>query len=471
MRLQASVFVSVYTISLFLFPIEISAAPIPVPTSTSPTTNATDVVPAPPPKNTDPQATVFFSPSSQTVLEGSTFDVSVYLNTHKTSINALEVLIRFPPSKLQIVSPSAGKSLIQLWLSPPSYSQTDGTIRFVGIIPNGVVTQSGLLSTITFKALANGEANLSIAPSSKILINDGQGTVAFSELGRATYTITPQPPAGVSVFSDTHRFESTWYQNKNAVLSWDKEATSTEFSYVLDDKPSTIPDDVVDSSSTSMSSQKLTDGLNYFHIKANNRGIWGPVTHFLLRIDTLPPAAFQPGIDVVGETDISRYLISFLTTDSLSGIDHYEVAVIDKTESATISPVFIQAESPYQLSNPSSHPLRVIVRAVDGAGNTRDQSVDINVAAASTLSAKSFNFLQAKLVLILSGILIFILLMLIFHYLFGHRIYSRLKEVSHLMEHEEEIKKIEQELHAAEAVPSEPKPPNQDNSQNPLIDG
>jgi hypothetical protein len=56
MRLQASVFVSVYTISLFLFPIEISAAPIPVPTSTSPTTNATDVVPAPPPKNTDPQS-------------------------------------------------------------------------------------------------------------------------------------------------------------------------------------------------------------------------------------------------------------------------------------------------------------------------------------------------------------------------------------------------------------------------------
>ena len=60
----------------------------------------------------------------------------------------------------------------------------------------------------------------------------------------------------------------------------------------------------------------------------------------------------------------------------MAGIAHYEVAVIDKTEPPLESPVFIEAESPYQLPKLISGYLRIVVRAIDKAGNVRDETLD-----------------------------------------------------------------------------------------------
>src|SRR3989344_6873842 len=94
-----------------------------------------------------PRATVFVSPATQTLLEGSTFDVSIYLDSKQSSVNTLDIKLKFSADKLAIVSPSSGKSLIQLWAQPPTYSNINGTVRLAGVIPNGVVTQSGLITT------------------------------------------------------------------------------------------------------------------------------------------------------------------------------------------------------------------------------------------------------------------------------------------------------------------------------------
>ncbi|MDO8617348.1 MAG: cohesin domain-containing protein [Candidatus Uhrbacteria bacterium] len=397
------------------------------------------------------QATIFLSPPAQEVIEGSTFNVSIYIDTHKTSINTMELGISFPPNLLQMMSPSGGKSLIQIWLEPPSYSNTVGSARFVGIIPNGITTQSGLITTISFKALKSGQATIGIAPSSKILANDGLGTQMKTEFGRAVYTITPQPPAGVRVFSDTHPFESHWYSNKNAVIGWDQDRDVTDFSFLLDDKPSTIPDDVPDLRMTSILYVNLGEGLRYFHIKARKQNVWGATTHFLLRIDSLPPAGFEPHIEVLNDRVFHRALVTFFTTDSLSGMDHYEVAVIDKTESPNISPIFVQAESPFQLPDLPNHALRIIVRAVDGAGNVRDASLDVDVSASLTPFAKTISFVQHNLISFLAFALLLILFFVLLHYLIGHHIYRRMKEVLHLLHHADEVHRIEQEWHDEDA--------------------
>ena len=59
------------------------------------------------------------------------------------------------------------------------------------------------------------------------------------------------------------------------------------------------------------------------------------------RYDT--PADFKPKAEylVAATIMVERTLVSFLTTDNLSGIDHYEVGVIDKSQPATESPVFL----------------------------------------------------------------------------------------------------------------------------------
>ena len=244
-------------------------------------------------------STIFFSPLQQTVIEGSIFDVSVYLDTHKESVNTINIKILFDPHKLELVRPSNGKSFVSLWIEPLSYSNINGTAQILGVIKNGLNTESGLITTITFKAIAPGITFVNIASSSKILANDGLGTEIKIESGRGIYNIVQKPPAGPRVFSDTHPFESNWYNNKNPILGWEKDSGATDFSFILDDKPNTIPDDVPETQEIQTHFTNLNDGIWYFHIKARKKSVWGATTNFVIRIDSIEPISFQPTVDIL----------------------------------------------------------------------------------------------------------------------------------------------------------------------------
>ncbi len=385
-----------------------------------------------------PRATAFLSPTSETVLQGTTFNVSVYLNTEGNSVNTLDLKIQFPPDKLAIVTPSGGTSLIQLWLQPPTYSNTNGTTEYAGVIPNGIVTQSGLVATITFRALASGEANIVIGSDSSILANDGFGTQMNAQFGRASYTIVPQPPGGVTVFSPTHPFSSQWYNNNNIVFQWDDDPGVTGFSYLLDNDPNTVPSDTVNTTGTSASFQNLGDGLWYFHIKAQKLGIWSAPTSFLAEIDTQPSAAFTPAVEMVNSSPQNKALISFFTTDALSGIDHYEVAVVSGQSTAVVSPVFIQTESPYELAITGPGTYHVIVRAVDRAGNIRDEPIDV------TIYPPFIEVLKEHDLAIISWLLALIVALFLLHYFFGHKLLRRAHKAILAAEREEKQERLEE---------------------------
>ena len=323
-----------------------------------------------------PRAKLFLSPSTGSFLVGSTFDVSIIVNTDGVPVNTVEVNLKFPQDMLQIVTPSSGKSFLSIWLEQPVYSNTEGILKFSGGTPEGINTSSGIVSTITFRAIKAGEANIKILPPSNVLAHDGKGTKILSEAIGGNYTLMPKPPDGPRVFSQTHPDETRWYNNNNPIISWEKESGITDFSFILDNYPQTVPDNSPDSQETTKNWEELTDGLWYFHIKAKKEGVWGAPSHYLLRIDTTRPASFKPRAEFLLAAIISRAFVSFSTTDALSGIDHYEIAVIDKTEPPLESPVFIEAESPYQLPKLISGYLRIVVRAIDKAGNVRDETLD-----------------------------------------------------------------------------------------------
>lgn len=366
------------------------------------------------------KSTLFISPANGTFLLGSTFDVSFILDTGGESINAFSLNLKFPPDKLAIVGSFGGKSIASVWAVPPVYSNAQGTAHLEGGIPGGIKTKAGIIATLTFQAKTPGQAVVEILPESQVLANDGLGTTIPLNLGRGNYSITPRPPEGVKVFSDTHPFQEKWYNNNNPVISWTSEEGITDFSYELDNKPNTIPDNVPDSQSTTKAYENLDNGMWYFHIKARKNNIWGPTTHYVLRIDTTPPASFKPRVELLTATIIARAFVYFFTTDSLSGLDHYEVGVVDRSKSQTESPVFIEAESPYQLPNEITGALRVIVRAVDEAGNVRDESADV-------YEPSPFNFIRKNLKTI-AVLFLALLIFLIFHYLFGHKVFSRQKK-------------------------------------------
>jgi len=380
---------------------------------------------------------VSFSPRSGSFEEGSIFQVPILVNTKNRSINGIEVRINFDKDKLLVVNPTSGTSIIGVWVEPPKYDNTQGTASYVGVIPNGITTGAGLIGTITFKAKAPGKAVITVAPRSKVLLNDGLGTATILDFGRAEYTIFPKAPEGVQIYSETHPIQSSWYNNNTAVVSWLKDPGVSGFSFILDSKPNTIPDNTIDSEDVTQSFEALADGLWYFHVKAIKNGVWGTPGHFLMRIDTTPPARFTPQVDylVAAVLATERTLVSFFTTDNLSGIDHYEVGVIDKSQPLTESPIFVQAESPFQVPLPSNGKLQVIVRAVDRAGNVRDASIDVRTPFVIT------KFFQDYPVYILLGIIFLGLILSISHFLVGHHIIRYVRHIRQILKKEKEEEK------------------------------
>ncbi len=275
------------------------------------------------------------------------------------------------------------------------------------------------------------------------MLNDGLGTESIVEFDRGQYNITPKAPLGVNIFSDTHPFQSSWYNNNNPVLSWEKDDKVEGFSYVLDNMPNTIPENIINTTDTTKAFEKLADGLWYFHIKASKSKVWGTTGTFLIRIDTVPPAVFVPEANYLLANIIlaDRTLVSFFTTDNLSGVDHYEVGVIDKKQPVTVSPVFQEADSPFQVPLPKDGELRIIVRALDKAGNLRDVSIDV------TPPPLFIKFLKDNIIYILLGIILAGFIGLILHYLVGHHIIRNLKRFKSFVRREEieEDKKVIEE--------------------------
>jgi len=74
-------------------------------------------------------------------------------------------------------------------------------------------------------------------------------------------------------------------------------------------------------------------------------------------------------------------IASFITTDSLSGLDHYTLKLIDLTKAPQKKEAgfFVEVSSPYQLPSLDTGEYEVLVRAFDRAMNWQDSSKKIEV--------------------------------------------------------------------------------------------
>jgi hypothetical protein len=133
-------------------------------------------------------ATIGFKPSSGMYAVGDTVIVKVYISSETESTNAVSATMEYPANLLSLASVSKTGSVINLWAQEPSYSNTDGTATFQGVILNGYTGSSATVATFIFKAKAAGTANFRFS-SASILANDGNGTNILSGQGTATLNI------------------------------------------------------------------------------------------------------------------------------------------------------------------------------------------------------------------------------------------------------------------------------------------
>lgn len=385
--------------------------------------------------NVSPAPSVEISPAQKTgsFIEGALFEVPIYINTRGQNVNTIRLSIGFDPKKISIVSASGGTSIISLWLESPVFNNTNGTEKMTGVITNGITTDYGVIATVTFRALAPGEVNLTIKDDSLVLLNDGFGTEAKIEPVRGQYTILPKPPGGVKIYSQTHSVQDHWYNNDSPVFNWDQDPGVTGFSYVLDDKPNTVPESTVLTKDNTYGYQDLKDGIWYFHLKAQKKGFWGEATHFQVRIDTKPPESFKPSVNYIKSGDNRKAFIVFDTKDKLSGIDHYEVNTIDIASSKSEdAPVFIETTSPYLMSLLPNQDMQVIVRAFDKAGNASDNYVTIKD------QFLLWYFLRTNIIYVLAIVLLVLVSLILVHYFVTHKVIAHMKHVYEILKNTKE---------------------------------
>lgn len=367
-------------------------------------------VAASPPTSLAEGASLKISPASGVYEVGGLVDVSFVVDTGGQAINAVQADIIFPADKLQVVNPVASTSFISLWVTAPTYSNTDGTLHFQGGLPTpGIKTSGGVISTVTFRIKASGKATIRYAPTSRVLLNDGAGTNILTSSGSSEYTLKIPPPAGPVVTSPTHPDSNAWFNNPQVQYQWDVIDGAVGYSFIFDQSSKTVPDDVVDTTATAVSVKATGDGVWYFHIRAKTID-WGGITSVPVQIDATAPASFTPKFDNGTITIEDTPTLRFVTSDAASGIDHYEVKQVTTTKDAPhVASLFVESSSPHVLSKLSAGTYEFIVRAFDRAGNSVDASTKLNVVASGVSFYSRVPFLQnpalANVALLILGIL------------------------------------------------------------------
>lgn len=319
------------------------------------------------------RASLYLSPSSKTVTIGETFTVAVYVSSD-VNVNAAESTVTFPTSLLTATGVTAN-GVFTLCAQAPSYSNSTGRVTFTCGAPSpGYKGTAGRIITMTFRSKAAGRARLQIT-GGEVSANDGSGTNVLQSRGSGTYTISaastppPPPPPGPSlsapvVRSDNQADPDKWYNNRQIQATWSGGSGVRGYSQVYDNNPSTVPAETVNTTSTSFSKADAPDGVNYLHLRAKYDAGWSTTSHFRFQIDATAPEKFS--ITIIGDPQLN-----FATSDTTSGVDHYELS-LDGGSFGTVT-------SPYQTPDLEVGSHTVTVKAFDKAGNVTEASTTFEV--------------------------------------------------------------------------------------------
>jgi hypothetical protein len=323
-------------------------------------------------------ASLSFSPSSGTYEPGTNIKVGVYADSEGVSLNAISGVVSFQSSNLEVVSISKSQSVISLWVQEPSFSNTEGAVRFEGIVLNpGYSGARGKVLDITFAVKSPGEADLSFS-SGSILANDGEGSEILTSRNRAQFimvasddspsdtsdapiTTDPAVPAILPEVVAVASTPSGWLAETTGVFSFALPEGVVAMRLLLDTKPNSTPTVVYQPPIASKTIEGLEEGTSYLHVQYKNAEGWGEVLHHEIKIDTKAPSA--PVVKTVRQ---DTFLLS--AEDKESGVEKYEID-IDGGEKFTLTgeaaTVFV-VPSTLALSQ-GQHVLTV--RAFDQAGN------------------------------------------------------------------------------------------------------
>ncbi|MBI2058086.1 MAG: hypothetical protein HYT63_03875 [Candidatus Yanofskybacteria bacterium] len=332
------------------------------------------------------------------------FSVNIKIDASDESINAAQAKIKFSQDILEVKSISKDGSIFNFWLQEPEFSNTDGTIEFIGGALNGVSGASLQVLRINFISKGAGIGEFLFSDAA-ITVADGSGTNVLSKANGASFTIlsttvvpapipAPIPPptqitrqptvvsglpalpvVKISLYPDS----GSWYNFVSQFTpSWDLPPDISGLNTALNTNPNFIVPPVVEGLFENKTFSAIDkDGVYYFHIRFKNNNGWGPTAHYRIAIDTQPPIPFKIDVKTGLTSDNPAPKLSFNTADSLSGISHDEIIVNSE------EPVTINAYE-YTLLSRQPGEYLIKVRVFDKAGNSIEDNVKIEILPIET---------------------------------------------------------------------------------------
>lgn len=349
----------------------------------------------------------YLTPTSGTYTVGDTFTMGVVVGTGGEAINAGQATISYSSDNLEVVGVSSSGSVFSLWPKPPSAA--GGVISFTGGVPTPGYNGNGSAISVTFKAKAAGTGYAKVS-GGQLLLNDGAGTNILSGYGSASYTINssepapapapapsepeptapPEPeeepeeekiiiptPKAPIVSSETHPDQGTWYLNKEITLNVKAQEHVIGYSYELDRKKGTVPDEKPEGSDRKINMEYPGEGQWYFHIRAQSGTGWSKTTHFQINIDTIAPLDFFVKLESESHSRNHTPTIFFKASDTGSGINRY-IVIVDDIIIATF-PYINGDEVGYTIPWLGYGEHSITVCAFDMAGNMSSSTINIDV--------------------------------------------------------------------------------------------
>ncbi|MDO8521396.1 MAG: hypothetical protein Q7S52_04730, partial [bacterium] len=356
-------------------------------------------------------ATMYLSPDTRSVIIGQEFtvDLKIDASVPNESINSAQATIKFPAEILSAVSVDKQNSTFGFWLEEPVISKKDGTMHFIGGTTKGVAGSALQVLRIKFKATGAGTADLAIIDAAVTAAN-GKGTNVLSgtrgvsilvgtralpslpDTGTTGTTQTTTVTTSVEMPTPVTRIatpakalpkmpvlrvplypdETRWYNRiGDVIVLWDIPSDVTEVSARI----SHVKDNVVGTPEKVLSNGKsfgiLKEGIWYIQVRFKNNIGWGPSAYYKISLDTTVPLLFAIKIDSIASDNPSP-MIRFETSDSLSGMLGYTIAVDGETLTAGTS---TSMKLPLQF--PGKHLLSVT--ANDLAGNSVLDSIEFEI--------------------------------------------------------------------------------------------
>ncbi|MDQ2933360.1 MAG: cohesin domain-containing protein, partial [bacterium] len=224
-------------------------------------------------------AEVILITDKPSVVIGEKFLVNIVVNS-KELLNAIEGKLEYPSDVLTVQDIRIGSSVINLWIEGPTVSK-EGTIVCSGVTPGGIRGTGSMLFSIVFEARKTGNAQLDLKDLI-LLLNDGKGTPAPTDINVVVVTIIPGESTGA-----------------NYILL-DSEIPE-DFSPMIAKNPTIFEG----KNFISFSTQDKVSGIDYYKIREGKFGWYKTVqSPYVLRNQRLDSKIFVKAVDVAGNERI-----------------------------------------------------------------------------------------------------------------------------------------------------------------------